>query len=133
LAIDATSLVGHQNWIFSTFSLVDILPSNLEELTLFVKVKNPVVTEMLFDNNFFCLSFLTMLRDARNKLPRLRKIRIELSRDPFLRRRHNVPEDIVIDMAKFEEAKVLCVQGGIEMDIGVAIECNENLVREAYF
>lgn len=133
LAIDDDSLLGHQDWKPLEGPLVDILPPNLEDLTLFVKViqdhDNSEATELILDNHYFYPVFLTMLRSAGEKLPKLEKIRIELTRDTSNLWRIPNPVDIMISENLFAEARSICCQHGISLDVGIAVEWDEYNVR----
>ena len=84
LVIDVTSLCGHQNWICWPISLANSLPTNLEILTLFVRVVQRTDVEeerkVVFENRLWYERFVGMICNAPRKLPRLRKASIQLTR-----------------------------------------------------
>lgn len=134
LAIDDTSLIGHQDWARTRSPLSDLLPPNLEELVLFVKVHQPPVPQdnsdirkTTFDNKLFYPAFLTMLHSARTVLHKLQRIRIELTSDFW---GHYDPVYIVVNEVEFAEAKALLVEAGIDLDIRAAVECSLDHIRE---
>lgn len=122
LAIDATSLCGHQSWS-SSAPLVDILPPNLEELTLFVKVirtdhDDPTTTA--FDNILWYPNLLDKIRKAPAKL---RKLNIQSTRGIHPRWRPN-PEDLEIfwDPSLVQEVEMACAEARIDFHHQTALE-----------
>lgn len=134
LAIDVNSLVGHQAWSPSPIPLIDLLPSNLSELTLFVdilQVNMPESKRTVFENQFFYLTFLDMLRTANNKLPKLRKVRIELTRDQEIWRTGEMGEiELESGVVALRQVKDVCEEMGIVFEVGVAVEGCSDDVRE---
>lgn len=134
LAIDINSLVGHQAWSPSPISLIELLPPNLSELTLFVNILQVEVPESrrtVFENQFFYLAFLDMIRNAANKLPTLRKVRIELTRDQETWRTGEMGEiELESGVVALKQVNDVCEEVGIEFEVGVAVEGCSDDVRE---
>ncbi len=125
LAIDVSSLCGHQKWAPSPISLIDSLPPNLEYLTLFVKVlqveRAEGVEGIQFNNHLWYSSFTNMIRDAASALPKLQNISIQLTRDisSWAQREYG---DIAVDLSAFQEAVAACAESRIGFDVGIAVE-----------
>lgn len=135
LALNVTSLCGHQKFVPSPTPLVELLPPNLETLTLFVKVvyieRAEGVWEMLFDDQLWYLNFLDMVRNAPTKLRRLRSIGIKLTRDrPTWEQRQRGLVEFEVNPFAFKEATEVCADVGIPFDIRVAVEVDVDSIRE---
>ncbi|CZR56412.1 uncharacterized protein PAC_06300 [Phialocephala subalpina] len=134
LAIDVNSLVGHQAWTPNPIALVDVLPTNLSELTLFVnilQVETPESRWTVFENQLFSLAFLNMLRNAASKLPKLRKVRIELTRDREIWRTGEMAEiELESGIVALKQVKEACEEVGIGFEVAVAVEGCSDDVRE---
>lgn len=135
LAIDVNSLCGHQKWVPSPIPIIESLPPNLESLTLFVKVvhieRAEGVWDMQFDNGLWYLNFLDMVRNAPNKLRRLRNINIQLTRDrPSWEQRARGSVEFEVNFLAFKQATELCADVGIAFDVRVAVEVGVDGQRE---
>ncbi|KUJ17635.1 uncharacterized protein LY89DRAFT_668939 [Mollisia scopiformis] len=130
LTIDVDSLCGHQKRT-SGIRLIDSLPPNLNSLTLFVKViqTGPAQgdKQTIFDNGLWYFNFLDMIRNARNKLPKLQKISIQLTREPHWTLRDTKLE---LDLRPFKDAVELCAEAKIEFDVGIALEVSFHHQRD---
>lgn len=125
LAIDATSLCGHQNWTPAPFPLLDILPSNLESLTLFAKVVRIGVFEgsvnTAFENQLWYAHFLHLIPNAPSKL---RHLRVCLTRDLPPWRQPAIDPEIFFPSSLLQEAEMVCAEKGILFESYITPDIN---------
>ena len=122
LTIDANSICGHQNWRLPGLALVDMLPPNLESLTLFVKLSilntdgSKVVT---FDNKVWVSSLSQLIQNAP---PALRKVSLQITQDPPAWLGEGVEPDITFLRDVIEDIKRECAKAHIAFDHQMAVQ-----------
>ena len=80
LSIDVAALCGHQNWVKSPTSMVELLPPNLHTLTLHVKVKPGREGSTVFENELWMVKALDLLERKDKFVSGLKVLNVRVSR-----------------------------------------------------
>jgi hypothetical protein len=78
LAINVTLLVGHQDWAAADEDMASLLPSSLEDLTLFTDIAPHIEGDMILENHLWYPQLLDLIRNASfgDRLTKLKTLKL---------------------------------------------------------